>query len=35
MRNKFKLYTRFCKRCGNLFETEKKYSKFCDNCKEK
>lgn len=33
MPNKNMIYKRFCKRCGDIFETEKKHSRFCNVCK--
>jgi|TARA_R100000049_G_C1916432_1_gene62602 uncharacterized C2H2 Zn-finger protein len=25
-------YKRFCKRCGEIFNTNKKYARFCEEC---
>ncbi len=32
---KDKLYTRYCKKCKNYYETERRYSKICFKCDER
>lgn len=32
---KKKFYNRYCKYCGEFFETKQKYSIVCEKCKEK
>lgn len=32
---KKKVYNRYCKYCGEFFETKQKYSVVCRKCKEK
>ena len=34
MKNKNNLYTKICKRCGKTYQSEKKYSKSCEQCKK-
>lgn len=30
---KFEVYTRFCNNCKNYYNTKRKYSKKCGNCR--
>lgn len=32
---KLRIFKRFCRKCGKIYETDKKYSMVCDGCKIK